>query len=46
MDTDYVNSCALKGTIGEILNSINGLGSRDTTTDDRNVRIIETNIEL
>ena len=46
MDTDDIDSFAVKNAIWEVLNTIYFLRSRDAATDDGNVGVVETNSEL
>jgi hypothetical protein len=46
MDTDDIDSFTLKDAVREVLDTIYFLGPGDTTTDDGDVGVVETNSEL
>jgi hypothetical protein len=46
MDSNHVDGHAFENTIGEILNPVYCLGSRDAATDHGDVGLVETNGEL
>lgn len=46
MDPDHVDGGAVEDAVGEVLNAIDGLQTRDAATDDGDVGAVEPDFEL